>query len=239
MTSGVIERPRVKICGVTRPDDALLAIDLGASMLGINFYEPSPRFVRPRQAADLVDAVRALRPAAQILWVGVFVDASLDTLRRVADVADLDLVQLHGDEDPAEMVPIAERAIRVFRVRQRVSREALEEAMEPWRELGTWGYLLDTHHDDLYGGTGESWQFSSLGSPGTTREDDDESRLLLAGGLDPDNVAGALGACDPWGVDVCSGIEAEPGLKDPLLTRRFFESIRSRETPIPEDPRHG
>lgn len=239
MSSAAIDRPapktRVKICGVTRPDDALLAIDLGASLLGINFYEPSPRSMRPRQAADLVDAVRALRPAAEVLWVGVFVDAGLPTLRRVADVAALDLVQLHGDEDPEEMAPIADRAIRVFRVRERVSREALEEDIEPWRELGTWGYLLDTHNDDLYGGTGESWEVSSLGRIG-----DDAPRLLLAGGLDPDNVAEAIEACDPWGVDVCSGIESEPGLKDPRLTRRLFEEIRSHEathheTRHPED----
>ena len=226
---------RTKICGVTRVDDAVAAIDLGAAMIGLNFYPPSPRYLTPEAAGELVRAVRLERPAAaqDVLWVGVFVDESASEMARIAETAHLDLIQLHGDEDPAEMADLAAKTIKVLRVRPATSGETIHDVgrevprkMEPWRALGVWGFLVDTHHPDLYGGTGESWDFASL----RTLAERDDVRMLLAGGLSPSNVRAALSACRPWGLDLCSGVEAEPGLKDFHLMRRLFEEIHHGTT---------
>lgn len=232
---------RTKICGVTTVDDAVAALDLGAALIGLNFYPPSPRYLTPDAAAELVAAVRRQRPQAadRALWVGVFVNESVEHMTRVAEVASLDLLQLHGDETsahmaemqaPADLVP---RILKVFRVRPTGAGEDLgrdlERRMEPWRALGVWGFLVDTHHPDLYGGTGESWNFASLRDLAEHAERS-AVKLLLAGGLTPDNVAATLTACRPWGIDLCSGVESEPGRKDIHLMRRLFEEIHHGTT---------
>jgi phosphoribosylanthranilate isomerase len=233
---------RTKICGVTRVEDAVAAIDLGAAMIGLNFYPPSPRYLTPESAGELVRAVGQERPdgAQDLQWVGVFVDESVSEMARIAEAAHLDLIQLHGDEDPAamasemaEMGDLATKIVKVFRVRPAASGETNRDVgrevarkMEPWRALGVWGFLVDTHHPDLYGGTGESWDFASL----RALAERDDVRMLLAGGLSPDNVRAALSACRPWGLDLCSGVESEPGLKDFHLMRRLFEEIHHGTT---------
>lgn len=234
---------RTKICGITCVDDALAAIDLGAGLIGFNFYPPSPRYVTPEDAGELVRAVRRVRPDSpdspdsRVLWVGVFVDESAEHVARVAQTAELDLVQLHGDEDPAEMAALGDlvaKIIKVFRVRPGDADEArgdvaawVARKMEPWRALGAWGFLVDTHHPDLYGGTGESWDFAAL----KDLAERSDVRVLLAGGLTPDNVGSALTACRPWGLDLCSGVESEPGRKDSHLMTRLFEEIHHGTTP--------
>lgn len=251
ITAAVSEAPRAetrsevrtgvhtKICGVTCVDDAVAALDLGARLIGLNFYPPSPRYVTPEDAGELVRAVRRARPDSpdsQVLWVGVFVDESAEHVARVAQTAELDLVQLHGDEDPAEMAPLGDlvpKIVKVFRVHPGDADEAdgdvaawVARKMEPWRALGVWGFLVDTHHPDLYGGTGESWDFTAL-KDFAERAD---VRVLLAGGLTPDNVGSALTACRPWGLDLCSGVESEPGRKDSHLMTRLFEEIHHGTT---------
>lgn len=223
---------RTKICGVTRVSDAVAALDLGAELIGLNFYPPSPRYLTPEAAGELIRAVRRRRPEAaeHVLWVGVFVDESAERVTRVAETADLDLVQLHGDEDPAEMSELGPKILKVFRVRPQAPDEdvgaEVARKMEPWRALGAWGFLVDTHHPHLYGGTGESWDFGSLrGLAGSA-----DLRMLLAGGLTPANVRDALAACRPWGIDLCSGVESQPGQKDPHLMRRLFEEIHHGTT---------
>ncbi|MDA8019246.1 MAG: phosphoribosylanthranilate isomerase [Thermoanaerobaculia bacterium] len=217
---------------MTTTRDALAALDAGAELIGLNFYPPSPRYLTPEAAGDLVREVRRLRPAAaeDVLWVGVFVDESAEHMADVAEVADLDLLQLHGEEDPADMAALATRIIKVFRVRAATGDEELRtevmRRMEPWRSLGVWGFLVDTHHPALYGGTGESWNFSAL----RYLAEDIGDRILLAGGLSPDNVGAALRACKPWGIDLCSGVESEPGRKDSDLLRRLFEEIHDGTT---------
>jgi phosphoribosylanthranilate isomerase len=246
-------RIRTKICGVTTVDDALLAIDHGADLIGLNFYPASPRYVTPERADELVRDVQRVRPehgreftgaADRLRWVGVFVDESAEIVARTAEIVGLDLVQLHGDETPEFLTALGAidpglpaRVIKVFRVPKDLLREEvqseMERRMEPWRALGVWGFLVDTHHPSLYGGTGESWDFASLSGPATHPQKQVQKqvqpRLLLAGGLHPGNVRAALEA-EPWGIDLCSGIESEPGRKDPHLMRRLFEEIHHGKT---------
>lgn len=207
--------PRVKVCGVTTVEDALLSVALGADYLGLNFYPPSPRYVTLEQAAEIAEAVR--RQAPDLPLVGVFVNPGQDTLGEVQDAVGLDLLQFHGDESAEEIAPYAERALKVFRVQDRLDPESLRG----WEHV--WGWLVDSRHPQLYGGSGESWDFASLrhGSDATM-----DRRLFIAGGLEPDNVRSAMEAARPWGIDLCSGVESLPGRKDPQLLRQLFEEIR-------------
>lgn len=216
-------RPRVKICGVTRAADALLALELGADYLGLNFYPPSPRFVDRATARRLVRTVRQAAPGVRL--VGVFVDRPVSEVAETAADLGLDLLQFHGDETPDDVAPFAERAIKVFRVDERFDPGLLAA----WS--GVWGFLVDTRHPQLYGGSGESWDFGSL-SRARDSDDSKSHRIFIAGGLGPGNVASALRAARPWGVDLCSGVESRPGHKDPALMRQLFEEIDHGESPV-------
>lgn len=210
-----LPRPRVKVCGVTTIEDALLSVDLGADFLGLNFYPPSPRYVTLEQATEIAEAVRRRR--ADLPLVGVFVNAEADTLRTTRDAVGLDLLQFHGDETAEEIAPFAPQALKVFRVQDRLHPECLRG----WEHV--WGWLVDSRHPQLYGGSGESWDFTSLrrGCDATM-----DRRLFIAGGLGPGNVRAAMEAATPWGIDLCSGVERVPGHKDPQLLRQLFEEIQ-------------
>ena len=208
-------RPKVKICGVTSPEEAVLAADLGADLVGLNFYPPSPRYLEPRRAAEVAGAVRG-----RVTLVGVFVRAPAAELEEIAGVVGLDLLQFHGDETLDEVAPFAACALKAFRVRDRLDAAALA----PFRDV--WGVLIDSRHPQLFGGTGESWRFETLreGALPLPR------RTFIAGGLGPGNVRAAIAAARPYGIDLCSGVEAEPGRKDPELLARLFEEISDGET---------
>lgn len=206
--------PRVKICGLTRPEQALLAAELGADFIGLNFYPPSPRYVEPGLAVEIAAAVRG---AARV--VGVFVNCPAEQIAAIDARVGLDLVQLHGDESPAQARVFAPRVIRALRVAGPLDPRWLES----WEEV--WGLLLDSHRPGLYGGTGESWDFATLGAVGAGRP------VFIAGGLSPGNVRAAIAAARPWGIDVCSGVESVPGRKDPALLERFFKEIHDGTCP--------
>ena len=209
-------RPKVKICGLTSPEEAVLAVDLGADLVGLNFHPPSPRYVGTRRASEIAAAVRE---RAKV--VGVFVDRPRAEIERISAAVDLDLLQFHGDETADSVRPFAGRALKAFRVGDRFS-EATLAGFE-----GVWGVLIDARHPRLYGGTGESWRFESLRelAPGTIR------RTFIAGGLGPANARAAIQAARPYGIDLCSGVESEPGKKDPELLARLFEEISHGKTP--------
>ncbi len=209
-----MSRPIVKICGVTSPAEAILAADLGAELLGLNFYPPSPRYLEPRRAVDIADAVRG-----RVKLVGVFVNTPASRLDEITATVGLDLLQFHGDETAAEVAPFASRALKAFRVRDQLDAAALEGYGE------VWGVLVDSRHPRLYGGSGESWNFESL----RQLEGRLPRRTFIAGGLNPDNVGAAIAAARPYGIDLCSGVEAEPGKKSPELLRRLFEEISNSE----------
>jgi phosphoribosylanthranilate isomerase len=211
---------RIKICGITNLTDATVAVNAGADLLGFILYPKSPRYVTPEIVATIVAALRAqARTVPLPLLVGVFVNATPDTVSQVLESTGLDLAQLHGDEPPAHLTALDGRGFKALRPANRD--EALAAAEQYW-ELGpSHGprLLLDAFAPMAYGGTGQVADWSLAAGlaqryPG----------LLLAGGLTPDNVGAAITAVQPWGVDVSSGVEAAPGRKDHWKVRAFVEA---------------
>jgi len=208
----------VKICGVTSLEDAALAADAGAWAIGLNFWPRSPRRC-PRDAAAEIAA--ALRRRLEL--VGVFVNAPLDEVVRTAENIGLTMLQLHGEEGPSYCAEAARRAgckvIKVARIRSRADIQALG----PFR---TDYHLLDSYVPGSPGGTGQtfSWELA--------RAHRGPVPVILSGGLTPENVADAIDAVRPFAVDVASGIEAEPGRKDPAKLEAFIESVRAT-APVP------
>jgi phosphoribosylanthranilate isomerase len=207
----------VKICGVTSTGDALMAIDLGADLIGLNFYARSPRFVEPGLAAAIAAAVRGRGAGVQV--VGVFVRSPLAELRAVDGAVGLDLLQFHGDESPETLASFGGRAIKVLRWQGRPA------AAELARYPSAWGFLLDRREREggLYGGTGEAWPYAEAADLPTAKP------VLLAGGVGPLNVRAAVAAARPWGIDVCSRVESAPGVKARALLEALFREIRDGE----------
>jgi phosphoribosylanthranilate isomerase len=206
---------RVKVCGITRIEDARLAVELGAWALGTIFHRPSPRACDPQDAAAIA---AELRRRAEV--VGVFVNAPLDEVAGLADACSLSHVQLHGDEGPAYCAEVARRTgcrvIKAARVRDAASVTAL-------RAFHVDYHLLDTHHPDRFGGTGETfaWELARL--------DRGAAPVILSGGITPDNVGAAIAAVQPFAVDSASGTEAEPGRKDPAKLRALFRAVEQAD----------
>lgn len=213
-------KSRVKICGLTRPEDAALAVELGAWALGLIMWPGSPRRCEPRRASEIAAAHRR---SAEI--VGVFVDAKLDEVVEMANAVGLSIVQLHGDEGPQYCLEVARRTgckvIKAFRVRDR---SVLSE-MGKFREVDF--HLVDSFKAGVPGGTGESFDWSFLRDRRL-----DGVPMILSGGLRPETVGTAIEAVRPWAVDVASGIESEPGIKDGARMRAFFEAVRQADVPV-------
>ncbi|MGH9379786.1 MAG: phosphoribosylanthranilate isomerase [Thermoanaerobaculia bacterium] len=203
--------PLIKICGITRPEDAVHAADLGVDCLGLNFYPPSPRHVTLEQAAEIADAVRG-----RVALFGVFVNATPTDIERTVEAVGLDRIQFHGDETPADLAPWEDRAVKVVRVDDRTPRDVWDAYPHAW------GFLVEASHETLYGGTGEPWTYEALRGLRIFRP------WLLAGGLRPDNVCRALDRTGATGVDACSGVELRPGIKDPEKMERLVQAVRHR-----------
>ncbi len=203
---------RVKFCGVTNLDDAQEAARLGAWAIGINHHPRSPRFCEPEVAAEIGAALKR-----RLEVVGVFVNPTLDELTNAAEDESLTMLQLHGDEGPAFCQEAARRTgCRVIKS-QRVRSLADVRAAEAYR---TDYHLLDAHRRGTYGGSGESFDWELLA------ERRSEIPLILAGGLTPENVQEGVEAARPFAVDVASGVEAEPGIKDPARMAAFMEEAQ-------------
>ena len=203
--------PKVKVCGITRPEDAALAAALGADYLGLNFFPGSPRYITSSQAREIASA------AGAVPLVGVFVDRPAAEVEEIAAAVGLDLVQLSGDEEPAAMARLAPKGLKVFRT----GGDPGPAALAPWE--GFWGILIDARHGALYGGTGQAWPFGEVAGRAAGR------RVFVAGGLGPDNVRRAAAASGAWGLDVCSRVESAPGVKDRVLLERLFDEVRHAE----------
>ncbi|MDE0419848.1 MAG: phosphoribosylanthranilate isomerase [Gammaproteobacteria bacterium] len=205
-------RTRVKICGVTAPTDARVAADAGADAVGINFHPPSPRSVGPLMAAEIAAALPPFVTA-----VGVFVDPDGDRVRRILDRVRLDALQFSGDESAEFCRAFGLPYIKVAGVAPDFDFAGFEARYPDAQAL-----LLDTHDENLAGGTGRPFDWSNW--PASDR------RLILAGGLGPDNVAAAIAATQPYAVDVASGVEGSvKGRKNAELVRRFVaEAGRAR-----------
>jgi phosphoribosylanthranilate isomerase len=202
--------PRIKVCGICRREDALLARELGAWAVGFIFYPRSPRYVEP----DRAGAIAAVLGDA-IEKVGVFVDAEPAEITATAERAGLTIAQLHGAETPAVAEELRPRFRDVWKA-IRVGASLPVSALEPFRG---WTLLLDTLRADRPGGTGATFPWE------LARQARAYGRIVLAGGLTPDNVAEAIRTVDPFAVDVASGVEARPGQKDHDLLRRFFREV--------------
>jgi phosphoribosylanthranilate isomerase len=204
---------KVKICGVTRSEDAEHAVALGAWALGFILWPQSKRAADPGMAAGIARTLRR----RDVELVGVFVNQPLDEIEGYADAIGLSYVQLHGDEGPAFCAAVAQRTgckvIKAARVRHAADLRDLER-------FHTDLHLLDAHVAGMVGGTGETWDWSLLAGRRS------KIPFLLSGGLTPDNVAGAIAAVRPWGVDVASGTEASPGVKDPEKLEAFFAAVQ-------------
>lgn len=210
-----MKRVFVKICGITSPEDARLAAEAGADAVGLVFWPGSPRHVDVETARRIGEALPPF-----VVRVGVFVDAPREELVRTAEEARLDLLQLHGGEPPEAFADLPRRGLKAVRVG---SGFAPQEALR--YEGRAAGLLLDTHRAGLPGGTGETFDWSLV------REVRKRAVfVVLAGGLRPDNVAEALKAVGPDGVDVSSGVEKALGRKDAAKVRSFVEAVRSVET---------
>ena len=198
---------QVKICGVTREEDAELALGFGADMIGLNLYPPSPRSLTLEQARGIR---RVIGNRCQV--VGVFVNAARSYIDQRMGELRLDYLQFHGDEDDEALAGWPVRVIRAIRQKGAVSADAIERCKTDY-------VLLDTWHPQLFGGTGRTRSLEGLGGLAL-------GRVILSGGLSPENVAQAA-ALRPYAVDVASGIESAPGIKDPAKLRSFILNAKS------------
>lgn len=219
---------KVKICGVKTYDDAMRIIDAGADLIGFNFYPQSPRYITPGDCMRLtVRLETALRDRlAKIMLIGVFVNAARDNMHAIFRDCHLDMIQLSGDEPPEVLEYLGERAYKVVRP---TSVEELAQTVEtyPRRKLSP-AWMVDTFRPGEYGGTGQTADWS------LARQLAQQMPIVLAGGLRADNVALAIHQVNPWGVDVASGVESAPGVKDMQKVRDFIQAVRecTREAAI-------
>ncbi len=200
---------KVKICGITNLEDALAAIAAGADALGFVFHPLSPRHVSPELAAEII---RSLPPFVQT--VGLFVDQNLPLLNATADQCGLDLIQLHGEETPEYCQAVQRRVIKAFRVKDSSTLDSL-------LRYHVSGYLLDAWSPAAHGGTGQTFNWE-IAAEAVKRG----QRIILAGGLTPENVSEAITQVGPYAVDVSSGVESAPGRKDSDRIRTFIEHVR-------------
>jgi phosphoribosylanthranilate isomerase len=207
---------KVKICGITNLEDALVSLESGAYALGFNFYKRSSRYVEPRRARKIIEQL-----PAGILSVGVFVnEPNSETVIRLADEAGVDAIQLHGDESPDYCRALKDRyVIKALRVDPEFSLESV-------LQFETQAILLDTPSTGSYGGTGRTFDWSRA------REIRKHvPKLFLAGGLSPENVREAIALVDPFAVDACSCLEFSPGHKDHELLHAFLQAARTHVKP--------
>jgi phosphoribosylanthranilate isomerase len=201
---------KIKICGIKTVNDALAALDAGADMLGFNFYPKSPRHIDVGTCRDIMSVMRKY---GQIAYVGVFVNASLEEVRATLKTCGLTLAQLHGDET-SEMVQCLDgRAFKAFR--------GVPANLNGFVRTGAPALLVDASVRGAYGGTGVTADWQS--AAGLAKQ----YPILLAGGLTPENVAEAVRQVKPWGVDVASGVESTPGVKDAHKMKAFVQAVRS------------
>jgi phosphoribosylanthranilate isomerase len=219
----------VKICGITNVGDACVAVEAGADLLGLIFYPKSPRYVAPERAAFITGAVRGIYGPRRPRFVGVFVDEPVERIRLLLDTLGLDLAQLHGHEPAGVIRQLCPRAFKAIRPHTGAQAQA---ALDTYRDTVPDDprlpeLLVDAYHPQKLGGTGHK------ADPELARWFARRTRLLLAGGLTPDNVRAAVKQIRPWGVDVSSGVELRPGVKDPARIRAFLQAVRAADNAHP------
>src|SRR5688572_23890806 len=225
---------KVKICGLTNLEDAQVAVEAGANLLGFIFYEPSPRYVQSETVREIVTTLRgnhsttpyAPRTTNPPLFVGVFVDAPQDRVNQIFDFCGLDAVQLHGAQSPQLVPHFQGRAFKVPRPQSAVEAGELVQKYQTTavalQSPQLPAFFLDDYHPTLYGGTGHVTDWTMAATLAR------QYPIMLAGSLNPTNVAEAIEAVHPWGVDVSSGVEIEKGKKDHRKVWEFIERAKSK-----------
>lgn len=203
---------RVKVCGITSREDAWAAVEAGADALGFIFVKGTPRHIEPEAAAAIVAQMPPF-----VATVGVFIDRTPEEIDRIVSATGLSLAQLHGAESPADCGRLRVPFVKVIRVQGEHDLEALRTYPQAR------AFLLDTYVADRPGGTGRTfpWEIAAKAVR--------QARVILSGGLTPDNVAIAVTQVRPYAVDVCSGVEASPGRKDHQKVREFIEQARKAD----------
>ncbi len=215
---------KVKICGITRLEDALIAADAGVDLIGLNFYKPSPRSIKIEDAATLCDALRAELGTNCPTLVGVFVNMAMGDISIITEKVGLDFAQLSADETTymlQELRGIGFKAIRPMNLDMALDDVSYFASTMPTDDRAP-SLLLDAYHPNLYGGTGEAASVEvAIEVRGKV------PRLMLAGGLNPDNIADRVRAIRPWGVDVASGVEdGQAGIKSEQKMRAFINAAK-------------
>ena len=218
-----LQRTRIKLCGLSRPEDVTVAVEAGADAIGLVFYPPSPRNVTPARAGELLAGL-----PAYVTAVGLFVNPDEALVRDVVAAAPITMLQFHGDETPERCAQIAQAVRRPFmralRIKPETGAEDLLEFESQYRASGPLfsGLLFDTW-SDAYGGTGKVFDWSLIPA-------DIARRAVLSGGLNVQNVTDAVRRVRPHAVDVSSGIEASKGVKDAALMHAFVAAVRAADS---------
>ncbi|RKY07250.1 MAG: phosphoribosylanthranilate isomerase [Planctomycetota bacterium] len=200
---------KVKICGITNLQDAKAAVDMGADLLGFNFYPKSPRYLTVEKAIEIIDQIPTFVDTA-----GIFVNPTIEEIKEITDHGFLNWIQLHGDETPKFCETLKwfhVKTIKAIRVKSAEDIARIEQ-------FGADAILLDAFNSKLYGGTGETFNWDLIGDINTRR-------IFLAGGINHENAADAV-RLGVYGIDACSGIESSPGKKDHKKMRQLFENIK-------------
>jgi phosphoribosylanthranilate isomerase len=201
---------KIKICGITNIDDALLSVRLGADMIGFNFYENSPRYIEPSEAASIIQRLNG-----SVEKVGIFVNETVGRLREIVELARLDAVQLHGDESPVYVGELAGvKVIKAFRIDKDFNLTQLER-------FDVDAVLVDAYSADEFGGTGKTCDWTTA-----KKIAEKFPNMFLSGGLSAENVAAAVKQVKPYAVDACSLLETEKGKKDASKLEEFIAAAR-------------
>ncbi len=204
---------RVKICGITNLEDAQLSVDAGADALGFIFYKGSSRYINPYEARAIASTLPPF-----LTTVGVFVDEEIERVIDIADYVGLTAIQLHGNESPEYCSRLSRRIIKTLKVPESGSAKDLFKSISEYDNISA--ILLDTYIRGKEGGTGRVFDWD------TAIEAKQYGRIILAGGLTPENVVDAIERVKPYGLDVCSGVESEVGKKDPQRLRDFINRAK-------------
>jgi len=202
---------KIKICGIKTVKDALAAMEVGADLIGFNFYPKSPRYIDVGICRDIMSVMRKY---GHVTYVGVFVNSSVEEVQATIDTCGLSFAQLHGDETPEMLNALNSKAFKAFRG---VADMEIDKRMIA---IGEPAFLVDAAVKGVYGGSGVTADWSAAAELAK------KYPLLLAGGLTPENVADAVGRVKPWGVDVASGVESEPGKKDAAKMSAFVKAVK-------------
>ncbi|MGE5172719.1 MAG: phosphoribosylanthranilate isomerase [Betaproteobacteria bacterium] len=204
---------KIKICGITNLEDALFAAECGADALGFNFYRKSPRYIAPEKAAEIMAQLPPF-----IVPVAIFVNEREEKIRNTQFTTGIKVIQFHGDERPEFCERFATRVIKAFQVKDK-------ESLQQMAHYHVSAFLLDSYRDGVHGGTGETFDWHLAVVAKTF------GRVILAGGLTPDNVVEAVKLVQPYAVDAASGVEKDKGIKDHAKLKKFITEVRRASRP--------